>query len=69
VRYLKVPRRAGKFINEIYGTIRPNLRSGAGMDESDGDPPPDAHATLVVIGPGELEQQYAFDALIDDTDG
>jgi hypothetical protein len=32
-------------------------------------PPPDAHATLVVVGPDGLEHQYAFDALIDDTDG
>lgn len=32
-------------------------------------PPPDAHATLVVVGPDESEQHYAFDALIDDTDG
>ncbi len=39
------------------------------MDDSGADPPPDAHATLVVIGPGDQEQQYAFDALIDDTDG
>ena len=35
----------------------------------DADAPPDAHATLVVVGPGEAEQHYAFDALIDDTDG
>jgi hypothetical protein len=32
-------------------------------------PPPDAHATLVVVGPDGVEHQYAFDALIDDTDG
>ena len=31
--------------------------------------PPDAHATLVVVGPDNTESQYAFDAIIDDADG
>jgi hypothetical protein len=35
----------------------------------DAHPPLDAHATLVVVGPDDSEHHYAFDALIDDTDG
>jgi hypothetical protein len=52
--------------------LKQNRKDGSNlnlMEESGPHPPPDAHATLVVVGPGDLEQQYAFDALIDDTDG